>query len=179
MTEYRVGQESPVARGKAREKLASRPKGTLQPGVGARGARIDTPNYKEVPFGPDSYILIHAPAETVRSGGTGVPPVQAERPAGRRSHRTVSAGLCMRGSFTTAHGISGSRRTLSASFFHPKRLANSASDRVWSIVDFDGFSVWKGLLMRIPAVLGGSANGCGRMSATTMPSSPPGTAGRR
>jgi hypothetical protein len=34
------------------------------------------------------------------------------------------------------------------------------------------------LLMRIPAVLGGSAPRDGRMSATTMPSSPPGTIGR-
>ena len=42
---------------------------------------------------------------------------------------------------------------------------------------FGGFFGLEVLLMRVPAVLGGSATADGRMSATTMPSSPPGAAG--
>ena len=42
---------------------------------------------------------------------------------------------------------------------------------------FAGFFRLEVLLMRIPAVLGGSATADGRMSATTMPSSPPGAVG--
>src|SRR6266849_4815821 len=43
---------------------------------------------------------------------------------------------------------------------------------------FGGLFCLERLLMRIPAVLSGSATGYGHMSATTMPASPPAAVGR-
>ncbi len=46
------GRKPPWQEEKTREKRASSFRGTLQLGVGVRGAPIDTQNYKEVPFYP-------------------------------------------------------------------------------------------------------------------------------